>query len=73
MPNESRLEGIRRRYFLALTPEWKQIREEFLNYIVKASSGTMSPEKIQGMLILVGLSDSWIADFEREKGKQGKE
>ena len=73
MRNESRLKKIEKRHLLALTEEWKEIKEEFLSYIVKAASGSLSPEKIQGMLMLVGLPDSWITTFEQEKDKLREE
>lgn len=73
MRKESRLEKIQKRYDLANTPECKALMDEFLSYIVKAASGSTSPEKIQGMLMLVGLPDSWIVAFEAEKDKLREE
>lgn len=59
-----------RKYELVTSETYKFIRAEALNFIVKNSKSVISPEKIQGMLILIQEIDSWAADFERELKKR---
>lgn len=59
-----------RKYELAKSETYKAIRAEALNFIVRNSCSAISPEKIQGMLILIQEIDSWITDCERELKKR---
>ena len=66
-------EELTRKYFLAKNGTYEAIRAEALNYIVACSKTGLSPEKIQGMLLLLGEIDSWTSDFEKEKERTRKE
>lgn len=64
---------IVRRYELATSDVWKQIRELLLDKIVYLAKGTTSPEQIQGMLKIVDIPSDWIEMFYAEKKKAEKE
>lgn len=66
-------EEVARRYRLATSAEWEQIRELFLKKIVSFSKGTKSPELLQGMLQLIDIPNGWIETFCAEKKKAEKE
>lgn len=66
-------EELTRKYFLAKEGTYEAIRAEALNYIVTCSKTGLSPEKIQGMLLLLSEIDSWISDFLRAKEGERKE
>lgn len=59
-----------RKYCLAKSDEYKSIREESLNYIVKCANSTLTQEKIQGMLLLIGHIDGWVTAYESELAKR---
>ncbi len=57
---------LSRRYHLASSDIYQAIRAEALNFIVKMSVSALTPEKQQGMLMLIREIDNWITDYERE-------
>ena len=67
MPNH---EELLRKYELVTSNEYKEIRQEALNFIVNCGNSTIGSERIQGMLLLVGHIDSWKDDYEQELEKR---
>lgn len=63
-------ERLKRKYELATSDTYSEIRAEALNYVVKISSSTVSPVEIQGMLVLISEIDSWVNDYEKELAKR---
>lgn len=60
-------EQLKYKYMLVSSDTYKKIRSEALDYIVGlSSSSAISPERIQGMLSIFGVIDSWVTDYERE-------
>lgn len=57
-------EELLRKYELAKSDIYKSIREESLNYIVKCANSTITQDKIQGMLLLIGHIDGWVGNYE---------
>ena len=66
-------EELIRLYELATSKEYQAIKEELVKYIIKASSGSLSAEKLQGMLLLLNVPDNWILDYENELKKRKKD
>ncbi|MCD7740287.1 MAG: hypothetical protein LUH11_02950 [Candidatus Gastranaerophilales bacterium] len=57
---------LSRKYNLASSDVYQAIRAEALNFIVKMSVSALTPEKLQGMLMLIREIDSWVTDYEKE-------
>lgn len=57
-------EELLRRNNLAKSDEYRAIREESLNYIVKCAGSSLAQDKLQGMLLLIGYIDGWVNDYE---------
>lgn len=66
-------EELIRLYELATSKEYQAIKEELVKYIIKASSGSLSAEKLQGMLLLLNIPNNWILDYENELKKRKKD
>ena len=64
---------IVRRYELAMSDEWEQIRDLLLDKIIYFSKGAKSPEQLQGMLQLIDIPNDWIEEFYAEKKRAEKE
>lgn len=65
-------EELLRKYMLVKTGNYEAIRAEALNYIVEVSKSALSPDKVQGMLLLLNEIDSWGTDYEKELIKARK-
>ena len=59
-------------YELANSKEYKEIKQELLKYVIKASTGNIPSERIQGMLNLLAIPDNWILDYEKELEKRNR-
>lgn len=66
-------EEVVRRYNLAMSDEWEQIRDLFVDKIISYSKGARTPEQLQGMLQLIDVPNGWIETFYAEKKKAEKE
>lgn len=66
-------EEIIRRYELAMSDVWEQIKDLFVEKIIHFSKGSKSPEQIQGMLMLLDEPNTWIEEFYAEKKRADKE
>ena len=66
MLNDKDKEQLIHRYGLATSPQYKEIRQNMLDFIVKCGNSTILPERIQGMLILINYVDGWVKDYEKE-------
>lgn len=65
------IEEITRKYRLARSVEYQEIKKEFLDFILKASSNaSFSSEKIQGMLLLLNEVEKWIRAYKEELAKR---
>lgn len=62
-----------RKYTLVKNGNYADIRAEALNFVVNISKSDLSPDKIQGMLLLLNEIDSWTLDYERELEKVRKD
>jgi len=63
-----------RKYNLAKSKEYQAIKKEFLDFILRASTGSViSAEKLQGMLLLLNEPENWILNFEIELKKHKRE
>ena len=73
MSNElKQREELQRLYSLATSDIYRQIKEEFTKHIIKASTSSLSAEKIQGMLMLLNLPEIWISNYFQELEKRHK-
>ena len=70
--NNEQHERQLRLYELANSKEYQAIKQEFLKYIVKASTGSIPSERIQGMLNLLAIPENWILDYEKELEKRNR-
>lgn len=70
--DSTRKAELRRKYELATHPISEELKKEFLEFTVRASVGTISSEKLQGMLMLLNLPSTWISDFQKAL-KENKE
>jgi len=70
--NSEQHEKQLRLYELANSKEYQEIKQEFLRYIVKASTGNIPSERIQGMLNLLAIPENWILDYEKELEKRNR-
>lgn len=73
MNNETKHEKMLRLYYLATSKEYEQIKEELIEYIIKASTGGISPERITGMLNILNIPEAWISDYQKELRERRKE
>lgn len=73
MNNETKHEKMLRLYNLATSEEYKQIKEELIEYIIKASTGGIPSERITGMLNILNIPETWISDYFRELRERRKE
>lgn len=57
---------IQKRYKLATSEDYQEIKQELLKFVINASVSSLSAEKIQGMLILLNEPENWIKEYFRE-------
>ena len=69
----SKREIIQRKYNLANDENVKAALQTLLEFVVDASTSSLSAEKIQGMLILLNEPNNWIKEYDRELNKAQKE
>lgn len=58
---------------LATSKEWSEIRRMLLDKVIYYAKGSTSPEKIQGMLVIIDEPNNWITSFNAELKKVHKE
>lgn len=56
-------EELLRKYELSKSPEYKEIKQRVLDYLIGLSSSQISPEKIQGALLALRYVDSWATEY----------
>lgn len=71
--DNTKIDEIRYHHELATSPYWNELKNEFLKFIVRASTGSLSSEKLQGMLMLMNLPETWINDFNKALKKKKDE
>ena len=64
---------LKRKYDIVANDNYKELREELLNYIVDKSNSPTNADIIRGMLLLINESDRWekayLAECEKERSK----
>lgn len=63
-------EELIRKYELASSEIYQQIRNEAINFVIKMSNTSLSPEAVRGMLLMLKEIDSWIDDYKLELSKR---
>ena len=57
------LERLQKRYELAISDQYKELRKEVLDYLVESSSN-ISGMDLPAMLRLINIVDGWVGDYE---------
>lgn len=66
-------EELTKRYELATSEVYAEIRKRLLNHIVKQARTTQDDVNIRGMLLIIGEVDKWISDYNTELRKRKEE
>lgn len=59
-----------KRYELATSKDYDEIRKRALNYIVHTSSSDALSKENRGMLLLIKWIDGWIDDYNEELARR---
>lgn len=63
---------LTRRYQLATSQQYKDLKSEWFKDITEISSSTQQPLLLQGMLMLINRTDKWETDYLKAVKKHQK-
>ena len=66
-------EELTKRYELATSEVYAQIRKRVLDFIVKQARGNQEDINIRGMLLVIGEIDKWVGDYYTELKRRKEE